>query len=106
MALANTVATGFTPLLHTQTPLVLLSGLPFVHHELAVHALVVVTAPVVATLIFSALTSTGIIAPVTRLNVLCPSTLSRLPASPECVVIDTIEAGSEEKTESRAVFER
>jgi len=59
----------------------LVAGGPFVHHELGCHGTVVVALGAVFTV--SAFTSTGIMAPVFKLNGICPKTRSNDAASPE-----------------------
>lgn len=104
MTLASTVATGVTPSEQTHAVALVIGG-PLVHHELAVQGtvVVVVEAPA-ASFRVSALTRTGMMAPVTREKVLWPRTRSSEEASPEWVVIEMICEASVLKTSSRTTL--
>ena len=76
------------------------------HHELAVQACELVVVGLVGVILtVSALTSTGISAPVTSPNALCCRTLNNEAASPECVVMDTTSAASLAKILSSAILD-
>jgi len=104
---AAVVAAGATPLLHTQADgaaVWLESGGPLVHHDTACQAVVVVAAALPGTNVPR--TRMGMMAPVLRLKVLWPRTRRSEAASPECVVIEIIEAESEAKIWSRTILLR
>lgn len=82
----------------------LVSGGPFVHQLLGCHGCVVVVGASPDT--NCALTSTGMMAPVLRLNGWWPRTRSRLLLSPECEVMEMMVDGSEAKSSSRTILER